>query len=238
MQSFLRHAIGDGLFHADMHPGNLFADPKTGHIKAVDFGIMGRISQQEQRFLAEILYGFITRNYTRVAELHFAIGYVPKDKSVKDFALALRMIGEPMHGRKANDISMARVFGQLLKITELFDMQARPELILLQKNMALVEGVGRMLDPQMDIWSIAEPIVGDWIKQRAGPKGKLDEAGEHFERALSTLGQIPELVSRANGLLLAHKNELKRHQTHGNKNIKLMFGAVIFLLLVLIWRLW
>ncbi len=238
MQSFLLHAIRDGFFHADMHPGNLFVDPKTGHIQAVDFGIMGRIDKREQRFLAEILYGFITRNYTHVAQLHFDIGYVPKDQSVAEFALALRMIGEPMHGRKADDISMAGVFGQLLKVTEIFDMHARPELILLQKNMALVEGVGRMLDPEMDIWTIAEPIVGDWIKNQAGPKGKLVEAGEHLQTMFTTIGQVPELVERANGLLAAHKAELDRQKTQNYWSLKLGFGTLLGLLMVLIWRVW
>ena len=128
LQSFLKHAIRDGFFHADMHPGNLFADPRTGDVVAVDFGIMGRINRKERRFLADILYGFITRNYRLVAERHFEIGYVPKDKSVDDFALAIRSIGEPLHGRTASDISMAKVLGQLFAITDLFAMQTRPEL--------------------------------------------------------------------------------------------------------------
>ncbi len=238
MQNFLRHAIRDGFFHADMHPGNLFINPKNGHIQAVDFGIMGRINKREQRFLAEILYGFITRNYSHVAQLHFDIGYVPADQSVAEFALALRMIGEPMHGRKADDISMAGVFGQLLKVTEIFNMAARPELILLQKNMALVEGVGRMLDPEMDIWSIAEPIVGDWIKDQAGPKGKIAEAGEHFGALVSTLAQVPQLVSRANELLSVHKQEIERQQKQNGRGLKMAFGVVVALMLVLIWRLW
>lgn len=238
MQSFLRHAIRDGFFHADMHPGNLFVDPKSGHIQAVDFGIMGRISKQERRFLAEILYGFIIRNYTHIAELHFEIGYVPKGQSVEDFALALRMIGEPMHGRKASDISMAIVFGQLLKVTDIFDMHARPELVLLQKNMALVEGVGRMLDPDMDIWAISEPIVKDWLKHQAGPMGKLEDAGMHLQTLLTTLGEVPKLVDRANDVLLAHKTELERQRTHNGRSIKIAFGVVITLLSVLIWRLW
>ena len=238
MQNFLRHAIRDGFFHADMHPGNLFINPKNGSIQAVDFGIMGRINKREQRFLAEILYGFITRNYMRVAQLHFDIGYVPADQSVAEFALALRMIGEPMHGRKASDISMATVFGQLLKVTEIFNMTARPELILLQKNMALVEGVGRMLDPDMDIWTIAEPIVGDWIKDQAGPKGKIVEASEHFSTLVSTIGQIPELVNRANSLLGAHETELKRQQSRGNKGLWGAFWLIAGLLGLLVWRLW
>ena len=172
LQSFLRHAIRDGYFHADMHPGNLFADPRTGDIIAVDFGIMGRINRRERRFLADVVYGFITRNYRHMAERHFALGYVPAHHSIDDFALALRSIGEPLQGHTARDISMARVFGQLFTTTELFDMQTRPELVLLQKSMVIVEGVARSLDPELDVWTISEPVVGDWVRREAGPLGR------------------------------------------------------------------
>ena len=238
MQSFLRHAIRDGFFHADMHPGNLFVDPETSHVQAVDFGIMGRINKRERKFLAEILLGFITRNYSHIAKLHFDIGYVPKGQSVEDFALALRMIGEPMHGRKASDISMAAVFGQLLKVTEIFDMHARPELVLLQKNMALVEGVGRMLDPDMDIWTIAEPVVKDWLQEQAGPKGKLESMGAHFETAITTLGEIPRLVDQANDVLSAHKEVLDEQKKENGRTLKIGLAIVTALLAVLIWRVW
>ena len=238
MQSFLLHAIRDGLFHADMHPGNLFADPKTGGILAVDFGIMGRIGAREQRFLAEILYGFIVRDYKRISHLHFVIGYVPADQSEEDFALALRMIGEPMHGHKAKDISMANLLGQLFTVTELFNMQTRPELILLQKNMVLVEGVARMLDPDLDIWTVSEPIVSEWIKRQAGPRGKLAQAGEHFESFVETLGQVPQLVRRANDLLQMQQEELKRRRQKKVGFIPAVLVIIIILLVLLIWRLW
>jgi len=201
MQSFLRHAIRDGFFHADMHPGNLFADPKTQGVIAVDFGIMGRIGRQERRFLADILYGFITRDYKMVARRHFDIGYVPKDQSVEDFALAIRSIGEPLHGRLSRDISMARVLGQLFAITELFSMQARPELILLQKTMVLVEGVARALDPDLNIWDVSEPVVKQWLTEQAGPKGRIEDVGEHVRSITQALGQVPTLINRANGVL-------------------------------------
>jgi len=238
MQSFLMHAIRDGLFHADMHPGNLFVDPKTGGVLAVDFGIMGRIGKREQRFLAEILYGFIMRDYRRVARLHFAIGYVPANQSEEDFALALRMIGEPMHGAKARDISMAGLLGQLFTITELFNMQTRPELILLQKNMVLVEGVARMLDPDLDIWTASEPLVSEWIKRQAGPRGKIAQAGEHLENFVETLGQVPQLVRRANNLLLTQEQELERRQKKNGGFMPNILTIATILLALLVWRLW
>src|SRR5208283_4117784 len=146
LQSFLRHAMRDGFFHADMHQGNLFVD-KTGRIVAIDFGIMGRLGLKERRFLAEILYGFITRDYHRVAEVHFEAGYVPPIHSVEEFSQALRAIGEPLHTLNAADISMARLLTLLFEVTALFDMRTRTELVLLQKTMVVAEGVARTLDP-------------------------------------------------------------------------------------------
>jgi len=238
MQSFLLHAIRDGLFHADMHPGNLFADPKTGGVLAVDFGIMGRIGAKEQRFLAEILYGFIVRDYRQIARLHFAIGYVPADQSEEDFALALRMIGEPMHGATARDISMASLLGQLFTVTEMFNMQTRPELILLQKNMVLVEGVARMLDPDLDIWTISEPIVSEWIKRQAGPRGKLAQAGENFATFVETLAEMPKLVQRASNILQMQEEELNRQRQKRGGFLSAVLAIFVIALVLLIWRFW
>ena len=209
LQSFLRHAIRDGFFHADMHPGNLFADPRTGDVIAVDFGIMGRINRRERRFLADILYGFITRNYRLVAERHFDIGYVPKDQSVDDFALAIRSIGEPLHGRTAQDISMARVLGQLFVITDLFNMQTRPELVLLQKSMVLVEGVARALDPALDIWTVAEPVVGDWLRKEEGPLGRVQDIRDQISIFAEAAQRVPVILGQAE-LALADYHANKR----------------------------
>lgn len=210
LQGFLRHAIRDGFFHADMHPGNLFADPRTGDVIAVDFGIMGRIGKFERRFLADILYGFITRNYRLVAQRHFDIGYVPAHQSVDDFTLAIRSIGEPLHGRKATEISMAKVLGQLFAITDLFEMRTRPELVLLQKSMVLVEGVARNLDPELDIWTIAEPVVGDWLRREEGPLGRLEDLGGHLTRMGEALGRVPALIAQAELTMAEHRAMMSR----------------------------
>jgi len=195
IQSFLRHALRDGFFHADMHPGNLFADDE-GRIVAVDFGIMGRLGPKERRFLAEILYGFITRNYQRTAEVHFEAGYVPPHHSVESFAQAIRAIGEPIHNRTAEEISMARLLMLLFEVTGLFDMRTRPELLLLQKTMVVVEGVARNLDPRLDMWSTAEPVVREWIERHLGPAGRLeDAAGSAMQTGKFLLG-VPGLLSR------------------------------------------
>jgi ubiquinone biosynthesis protein len=238
LQSFLRHAIRDGFFHADMHPGNLFADPATGSIIAVDFGIMGRINRKERRFLADILYGFITRDYRMIAERHFEIGYVPRTQSVDDFALALRSIGEPLQGRTAADISMAKVLGQLFTTTELFDMQARPELVLLQKSMVLVEGVARALDPGLNIWTTAEPVVGDFVRREAGPLGRIEDLKDRAEVALDTVGRLPSLVRRAETALDDYDAERRSPE---RRNSRLMmtvgFWALIVIAAVLVIRL-
>ncbi|NOZ32150.1 MAG: ubiquinone biosynthesis protein UbiB, partial [Alphaproteobacteria bacterium] len=196
VREFLHQAIEDGYFHADLHPGNLFVDPEDGSILAVDFGIMGRIGATERRFLAEVLYGFTTGDYARMAALHIEIGYVPAHHSVEDFAQALRAIGEPLKGLPAGEISMASVLGQLMAVTELFDMAARTELVLLQKSMVLVEGLARRIDPKFDMWSAAEPIAGAWVRRAVGPVGKLEKIGEALNTLSATAGKIPGLVER------------------------------------------
>ncbi|MGV7216585.1 2-polyprenylphenol 6-hydroxylase [Bradyrhizobium sp. UFLA05-112] len=196
IQSFLRHALRDGFFHADMHPGNMFLDD-AGHLVAVDFGIMGRLGLKERRFLAEILLGFITRDYRRVAEVHFEAGYVPSHHSVENFAQAIRAIGEPIHNRTAEEISMARLLTLLLEVTGLFDMQTRPELILLQKTMVVVEGVARGFDPKLDIWKTADPVVREWIAHNLGPVGRIQGAMSGAGELGRVLAGLPAIASRA-----------------------------------------
>ena len=196
IQSFLRHAMRDGFFHADMHPGNLFIDA-DGKLVAVDFGIMGRLGAKERRFLAEILHGFITRDYLRTAQIHFDAGYVPPQHSVESFAQAIRAIGEPIHNRSAEDISMAKLLMLLFEVTGLFDMRTRPELLLLQKTMVVVEGVGRSLDPKLDIWTAAEPVVREWMERHLGPAGRIEDAAQGVGDVGRFFGQVPSLLARA-----------------------------------------
>jgi ubiquinone biosynthesis protein len=210
IQSFLRHALRDGFFHGDMHQGNLFVD-EAGDIVAVDFGIMGRLGRSEQRFLAEVLYGFIRRDYRRIAEVHFAAGYVPDRHTIDDFAQALRAIGEPIHGQRASEISMARLLILLFEVTELFDMQTRPELLLVQKTMVVVEGVARTLDPQFDMWSASEPVVREWVERHLGPAGRLELAAEGVGTLGRLVSELPRLAERAERL----SAEMDRMGEHG-----------------------
>ena len=200
IQTFLRHAIRDGFFHADMHQGNLMIDG-AGNLVAVDFGIMGRAGLKERRFLAEILHGFITRNYRRVAEVHFEAGYVPSHHSVENFAQAIRAIGEPIHNRIAEDISMAKLLTLLFEITALFDMATRIELVMLQKTMVVVEGVARKLDPRLNMWATAEPVVGGWIAENLGPRGKIEDLGRSLAALAKVVADAPDRLERLGRLI-------------------------------------
>ncbi len=249
IQSFLRHALRDGFFHADMHPGNLFVDAQ-GHLIAVDFGIMGRLGPKERRFLAEILYGFITRDYHRTAQVHFDAGYVPRHHSVEDFAQAIRAIGEPIHNRTAEDISMAKLLMLLFEVTGLFDMRTRPELLLLQKTMVVVEGVARSFDPRLDMWKTADPVVREWIARHLGPAGKLEGAVEGAGQFGHFLGQMPSLLNRAgtlldqiddatrNGIVLAPETvaAIGKAEARRNRWTAAALWAIVALLAFMAWR--
>ena len=199
MRSFLTQALRDGFFHADMHPGNLFIDTE-GRLVAVDFGIMGRLDAGMRRFMAGTLAGFLQRDYRKVAELHYEFAFVPPHHPVENFAQALRAVGEPIFGRTARDVSIAKLLGQLFETTRRFDMQAQPQLILLQKTMVVVEGVCRGLDPDFDIWEAARPVAEQWVSQNLGPEAALTRAGETFS-ALGKLAQdLPQLVKNAEEL--------------------------------------
>jgi ubiquinone biosynthesis protein len=193
---FLNHALRDGYFHGDMHQGNLKV-AANGDIIAFDFGIMGHIDEYTRRVYAEILYGFIRKDYKRVAEVHFEAGYIPADKDVDEFARALRAVGEPIFGMDADRISMGRLLAYLFEVTERFGMETRTELILLQRTMIVVEGVARSLNPQMNIWQVAAPIVTDYITKSIGPKAIIMDLTK-TARVLSRFGpRLPALVEAA-----------------------------------------
>ena len=193
---FLKQAMRDGFFHADMHQGNLFVG-RDGGIIAVDFGIMGRLDPRTRRYLAEILYGLVRRDYRRVAELHFEAGFVTRDKSVDAFAQALRSVGEPIFGLRASEISMSRLLAQLFRVTETFAMRTQPQLLLLQKTMVVVEGVARGLNPDVDFWAVSEPVIAGWIADHLGPEARLMEAVEGAAALARALPNLPHLIERA-----------------------------------------
>ncbi len=200
IQHFLRHAVRDGFFHADMHQGNLFVS-KEGHIIPVDFGIMGRLDKNNRKYLAEILYGFIKRDYKKVAEIHFLAGLVPNNVSKDEFAQALRSIGEPIFGQAVKNISGSKLLSQLFEITEKFNMQTQIQLLLLQKTMVVVEGVARNLDPETNIWDISRPILEDWLKDVKDPINKASEVIGEASEVLKRLPDLPIIMDRANDVM-------------------------------------
>jgi len=196
LQLFLSHALRDGFFHADMHQGNLKV-AANGDIIAYDFGIMGHIDEYTRRVYAEILYGFIRRDYQRVAEVHFEAGYVPADRDVDEFARALRAVGEPIFGMDASRISMGSLLSYLFEVTERFGMETRTELILLQRTMVVVEGVARSLSPDINIWIVAKPVVESYIKQSIGPAAALRDLGKTLTVLARYGPRLPGLVENA-----------------------------------------
>ena len=189
---FFNQVFRDGFFHADMHPGNMLIDAE-GRIVALDFGIMGRIDLAMRRHLAEILVGFLSRDYGRVAAVFFTAGFVPAHQDQPAFQQACRAIGEPILDLPLNEISIGRLLGQLLTVAEQFEMQQQPQLVLLQKTMAVSEGVGRALNPNVNIWQVAQPLVEGWIRENLGPEAQLRYAvGE----GVAMLRALPMLVAR------------------------------------------
>jgi len=247
IQHFLRHAVRDGFFHADMHQGNLFVN-KDGSITAVDFGIMGRLDKNNRKYLAEILYGFIKRDYKKVAEVHFLAGLVPKEVSKDEFAQALRSIGEPIFGQSVKNISGGKLLSQLFEITEKFNMQTQIQLLLLQKTMVVVEGVARKLDPDTNIWDVSKPILENWLKEVKDPINKASEVVNKASEVLSRLPDFPIIMDKANDVMtlisegkfnpntLAYKSlreeelklELMRNKILGGVLVLVIFVLIVF----------
>ena len=200
IQHFLKQAVRDGFFHADMHQGNLFVD-KNGNIVPIDFGIMGRIDKLNRRYLAEILYGFIQRDYKKVAEVHIVAGLVPRGVNLEELAQALRSIGEPIFGQTVKDISGGKLLKQLFSITEKFNMQTQPQLLLLQKTMVVVEGVARKLNPDTNIWKTSKPVLEKWLKETKDPISNITETIKDTAEAIKRLPELPEIMDKANQAL-------------------------------------
>ena len=245
IQHFLKQAVRDGFFHGDMHQGNLFVDPK-GNIVPVDFGIMGRLDKNNRKFLAEILYGFIQRDYVKVAEVHFQAGLVPQNASKDEFAQALRSVGEPIFGQSIKDISGGNLLAQLFEITEKFNMATQPPLLLLQKTMVVVEGVARKLYPETNIWEVSKPVLEDWLKNLKSPKSTIDTALNTSAEIIKRIPDFPSLMDKAEyALKLVAEGKLNlginsrnlemeqmKLKNFRNNVVISLFGIVIVFLLV------
>ena len=246
IQHFLNQAVRDGFFHGDMHQGNLFVDEK-GNIIPVDFGIMGRLDKNNRKFLAEILYGFIKRDYVKVAEVHFQAGLIHQDASKEEFAQALRSVGEPIFGQSIKDISGGNLLAQLFEITEKFNMPTQPSLLLLQKNMVIVEGVARKLYPETNIWDVSRPVLEKWLKSVKSPKASFDTALNTSAEIIKRIPNFPDLMDRAEYALKLMAEGKLNLGIGNNKNLEIeqmklknfknniiigFFGIVIVSLLV------
>ena len=232
LELFLQHALRDGYFHADMHQGNLKV-AANGDIIAYDFGIMGHIDEYTRRVYAEILFGFIRRDYKRVAEVHFEAGYVPADRDVEEFSRALRAVGEPIFGMDATQISMGRLFSYLFDVTERFGMETRTELILLQRTMVVVEGVARSLDPHMNIWQVAQPVVENYIKGSIGPVAVARDLGK-TAMVLARFGpRLPSLVEAAL-IRQAYETPNREQSKTRNRGIWFLAGGIVSITLFVI----
>jgi ubiquinone biosynthesis protein len=199
-KAFFNQVFRDGFFHADMHPGNLFVLP-DGRLAPVDFGIMGRIDHESQLLLAQILWAFLKGDYKRVAELHREAGYIPLHVSVEQFAQACRAVGSPILGKAMNEISVGRLFGQLLSVAQMFEMEAQPHLILLQKTMVTAEGVGRNLNPNVNMWEVSEPLIRAWAEENLSAKARIKshvrEAKELLREAPAVMRQLKRYLDNA-----------------------------------------
>ncbi len=211
---FLDQVLRDGFFHADMHHGNLFVTPE-GKLVAVDFGIMGRMDVETRLFMAEMLYAFLTGDYKRAAEVHFEAGYVPKNKSLDAFTQACRSIGEPILGKPVNEISIGRLLIQLFQITETFEMETQPQLLLLQKTMVTAEGVAHSMNPNVNFWEVSYPTVESWMRENMGPEAK---AAQIINDGLSFAKKLPALVTQADRLLQRLEEEAVGHEQDPRKN--------------------
>ncbi|MFN3955588.1 MAG: 2-polyprenylphenol 6-hydroxylase [Pararhodobacter sp.] len=225
LRLFLRHAMRDGFFHADMHQGNLKV-AANGDLIAFDFGIMGQIDEYTRRVYAEILFGFIRKDYRRVAEVHFEAGYVPADQDLEAFARALRSVGEPIFGMDATHISMARLLNYLFEVTERFGMQTRTELILLQRTMVVVEGVARSLNPTINIWEVARPVVEDYIRGNLGPAALARDLAQTL-RVLGRFGPLLPGTVEAALIRLRNPASPEPGRAHGAPVLWFVSGAVV-----------
>lgn len=201
-RAFFNQVFRDGFFHADLHPGNLFV-AEDGAIAAVDFGIMGRLDRKTRFFLADMLLGFLTGDFRRVAQVHFDAGYVPARQSLDAFAQACRSIGEPILGRPLHEISLARLLAQLFEVTEQFQMETQPQLLLLQKTMLVAEGVGRQLDPSVNMWALARPLIEDWMRENRGPEARILDAAADTAASLERLPALMRNLERTAAALAA-----------------------------------
>ncbi|MBF0183490.1 MAG: 2-polyprenylphenol 6-hydroxylase [Magnetococcales bacterium] len=210
--SFFKQVFRDGYFHADQHPGNIFV-LADGTLAILDFGIVGRVSRQDRIVLARILQGFLQRDYRLVAEMHVVAGYVPHDTNIDAFEEACQMLAEPIFGQPLKEISIGNLLAELFKVTEQFNMAVQPHLLLLQKTMLVLEGVGREINPNLNMWELSGPLIRDWMTDNLGPKGKLQEATAQAKKLYSAATLVPDIIVNGLERLSQDQFQLRIHPT-------------------------
>ncbi len=196
VEIFFTQVLRDSLFHADMHPGNIFATREARYI-AVDFGIIGSISQEDKHYIAENFRAFFNRDYRRVAEMHIESGWIPKDTRVVEFEAAIRAVCEPIFNKPLKDISYGHLLLRLFQVARRFDMEVQPQLVLLQKTLLNIEGLGRDLYPDLDLWQTAKPFLERWFKDELGPAASLGKLRSQLPLWAQHGPELPMLVHRA-----------------------------------------
>jgi ubiquinone biosynthesis protein len=239
VEIFFTQVFRDNFFHADMHPGNIFVKPDGTYV-GVDFGIMGTLTNADQRYLAENLLAFFHRDYRKVAELHVESGWVPRETRIEDFEAAIRTVSEPIWEKPISEISFGHFLLRLFQVARRFDMEVQPQLVLLQKTLLNIEGLGRMLYPQLDLWSTAKPFMERWMLEQVGPKAFVRRVRETLPQLSEDLPEVPLLVHRVlrkavdGELSLKWQSDQLDHLRlsieHGNRQSKLaIFSGTLFL---------
>lgn len=221
---FFHMVFVDGYFHADLHPGNIFVSD-AGEIILVDFGIVGRLDLRTRKYLAEMLLAFLQQDYRRAAEVHLEAGYIPPETNLSAFEDALREIAVPIFNRPLNEISLAELLLCLFSVTERFKMETRPELLMLQKTMVVIEGVGRELEGSVNVWQLARPLVKEWVTRNLGPRAKLEEGVNAVQDGLRAWMRLPEQIER-----VLHERQKEVEDQTESKGRRMGFGALFVLL--------
>ena len=193
VEIFFTQAFRDGFFHADMHPGNIFVS-EDGQYRAVDFGIMGTLGESDKQYLAENLLAFFNRDYRAVAMAHLRAGWVPATTRVDEFEAAVRTVCEPIFARPISEISFGHLVVRLFQVARRFDMPVQPQLVLLQKTLLNIEGLGRQLYPQLDLWETAKPYLERWMRDQIGPRAFIKTLRRELPAVLPLLPELPGLM--------------------------------------------